>query len=209
MFHPLNHFFFSLLDVLTGLQLSCTEDSTSERNSLGEVSPVQSREAGSAPCFLFLAFLTRYHTPGDGEFLCPKEGFLKNLPPLLNSLVFPDFQRALLTNSLKNWMFAFLKLNFLILLFTCVILLRSLNSTITWQPPLLMSLVSSLALVSNRSSIASPLLDLAVFFLAQEVILNTFPKPRELSTAHYTTFPEDVRVAEVPQEDESLLSQHL
>ena len=69
-----------------------------------------------------------------------------------------DSQGMLLTNSLKSWNLAFLKLNFLVLLFACSTALKSVISTAVWslqpkQPPVL---ISSLALVSNRSSTACP-----------------------------------------------------
>jgi len=56
-------------------------------------------------------------------------------------------------------------------------------------------------------SIASP--GGAVFYLAQEVILDTFQEPPELPTAHHASFPADVRVVEFPQQDKSLQSQYL
>lgn len=99
----------------------------------------------------------------------------------------PDFQRVLLTNSLKNWIFAFLKLKFLILLFACVIPLRSLKSTIAWQPPSLMSLVSShqFALVSNTSSIASPCWTLLSFSWLKK--LYSIHSPSLLNCLQLTT----------------------
>ena len=44
----------------------------------------------------------------------------------------------------------------------------------------------------------------AVYYLAQEVILNTFQEPPGLPTACCATFPADVGVVEVLQQDKSL-----
>jgi len=71
-----------------------------------------------------------------------------------------ESQTVLLTNSLKSWNLAFLRLSFLIFLFACLISLKILNSTFVWSlqprhPPILISSVSSCALVNNGSSAAS------------------------------------------------------
>ncbi|KAK4815525.1 hypothetical protein QYF61_003217 [Mycteria americana] len=63
-------------------------------------------------------------------------------------------QGVLLTNSLNSWNFAFLKFRVLTLLFTCPTSFRTPR-----LPPILTSPISSLALLTNRSSIASPLGD--------------------------------------------------
>ena len=60
----------------------------------------------------------------------------------------------LLVNSLKSWNYAFLKFRVLTLLFAWPLSLRSVNTTSTWslQPrltPILMSLISSFALVTS------------------------------------------------------------
>ncbi|KAK4815575.1 LOW QUALITY PROTEIN: hypothetical protein QYF61_004092 [Mycteria americana] len=70
-------------------------------------------------------------------------------------------QGVLLTNSLKSWKFAFLKFKVLTIFLTCPISLRTVNATNARSlqprlPPALTSLMSSLALVTIRSSIASP-----------------------------------------------------
>jgi len=69
-------------------------------------------------------------------------------------------QGVLLTNSLKSWKLVFLKFRVLITLLAFPIFLRSVNSTNACSlqpslPPVLTSLMSSLALVSIMSSIAS------------------------------------------------------
>ena len=74
-------------------------------------------------------------------------------------------QGAILTNSLKSWNFAFPKFRILNLLFTWPFSLGTVNSTSTWSlqprlPPCLTSLISSLALVTVRSSMASSLVGL-------------------------------------------------
>jgi len=56
-------------------------------------------------------------------------------------------------------------------------------------------------LLSNRSSTAFPP-DGAVYYLAQEVILDIFQESPG-SPAHCATFPADISVVEVPQQDES------
>jgi len=79
-------------------------------------------------------------------------------------------QGVLLTNSLKSWKFAFLKFSVLTILLTFPIFLRTVNSTNARSlqlrlPPSLTSLMSSLALVTIRSSIASPLAGLSITWL--------------------------------------------
>ncbi|KAK4815390.1 hypothetical protein QYF61_001378, partial [Mycteria americana] len=66
------------------------------------------------------------------------------------------FPGVLLTNSFKSWNFAFLKFKVLTLLLTWPISLRTVHSTSPRLPPILMSPISSLVLVTNRQSIASP-----------------------------------------------------
>ena len=44
----------------------------------------------------------------------------------------------------------------------------------------------------------------AIYYLTQEFVLSAFQDPPGLSTAHHATFPADVRVVEVPQQDEIL-----
>jgi len=70
-------------------------------------------------------------------------------------------QGVLLTISLKSWKFALLKFRVLTMLFVILISLSSVSSTSAWSlqprlPPILTSLMSSLALMTTRSSIASP-----------------------------------------------------
>ncbi|KAK4820667.1 hypothetical protein QYF61_003075 [Mycteria americana] len=88
------------------------------------------------------------------------ESILKDLPALFCSSVPEDHFPGGPTNSLKSWKFAFLKFRVLTIL-TCPISLRTVNSTNACSlqlrlPPVLMSLMSSLSLVTIRSSIASP-----------------------------------------------------
>ena len=72
-------------------------------------------------------------------------------------------QGVLLTNSLKIWKFAFLKFRVLTIFLTFPISLRTVNST--YLPPIMMSLMSLLALVSIRSSTASPPLEVSITWL--------------------------------------------
>ncbi|KAK4814468.1 hypothetical protein QYF61_018986 [Mycteria americana] len=66
-------------------------------------------------------------------------------------------QGVLLTNSLKTWKFAFLKFRILTMLLACPIIPQDCElHQCPRLPPILMLLMSSLALVTIRSSIASP-----------------------------------------------------
>ena len=95
----------------------------------------------------------------------------------------PLFLRAVsqgipLTNSLKSWNFAFLKFRVLTWLFTWWISLRTVNSSSLWSlqprlPPILTSPISSLALVTNRSSIASLWVGLSVTWLKKSSSMHS------------------------------------
>jgi len=65
--------------------------------------------------------------------LCPKERFLKDLPALFNSIVFEDrFSGDSVEYLPEELEIGFLKLSFLILLFSCLISHASVNFTIAW-----------------------------------------------------------------------------
>ena len=79
-------------------------------------------------------------------------------------------QGVLLTNSFKSCNFAFLKFRDLTSLFAWPISLGSANSTSVWSllprlPPVLTSLISSLVLVTNRSSVHPTVLGLSITWL--------------------------------------------
>jgi len=79
-------------------------------------------------------------------------------------------QGVLLTISLKSWKFALLKFRVLTMLFVIPISLSSISSTSAWSlqprlPPILTSPTSSLALVTTRSSIASPRVGVLITWL--------------------------------------------
>jgi len=61
--------------------------------------------------------------------------------------------------------------------------------------------------VSSRPG--SALAGRAVYYFAQEVILDAFQDPPALPAAHCATFPGDIRVVEVPQQEDSLQLQCL
>ncbi|KAK4806147.1 hypothetical protein QYF61_001073 [Mycteria americana] len=92
-------------------------------------------------------------------------------------------QGFLLTNSLNSWEFAFLKFGVLTILLACPISLRTVNSTNPRLPPVLMSLISSLALVTSRSSVASPLVGLSITWL------------KKLSSMHSRSLPDCLQLA--------------
>ncbi|KAK4832304.1 LOW QUALITY PROTEIN: hypothetical protein QYF61_021703, partial [Mycteria americana] len=69
---------------------------------------------------------------------------------------------SLRTVSQGSWKFAFLKFKVLTILLACPISLRTVNTTNPRLPPILTSLMSSLAFVTIRSSIASPLAGLSI-----------------------------------------------
>ena len=93
-------------------------------------------------------------SPGYGELCALRKAslnicYLSSAPLSLRT----DSQEGLLTNSMKSWKLAFLRIRILILIFVCLISLRSVNSTIAW------SLTSSLLRTRYLESCQSTELD--------------------------------------------------
>lgn len=108
-----------------------------------------------------------------------------------------DFQGFLLTNSLKSWQLALLKLSFLIILFACLISLQSLATTAhTVSNPYVTN--QFICTEGQQVQHCNP----PVNYLTQEVILDTFQEPPGCSVAFPDTFPADVSRVEVPQQEQ-------
>lgn len=114
-------------------------------------------------------------------------------------------QGILLAFSLKSWKSVFLKFRALILLFTRPTFLRTVNSTgmQSLQPRLPPVLASPLMFVTNR------LHPLWQGCLLPDSGSCAFQEPPEFPKAHYASFPADLKVVKVPQQDESLRAQCL